>query len=264
MSAKLFVIDDATPDRDLQPPPGTPSDGYEWELRGPQGYAGVAEPFPSNLVIPESDWRGMIEEAEEQLATPWHTCQACNLHVKDQQQTNYCWINAPTYVYEIRRCMEGQEDPSRPMRFSPASAGAIITGYRNVGGWGKPGLEHIIEKGLVPNTIWPDNAIDSRYATPENLAIARRYRGQEWWELTPRSLPELVSAILLRLPVALGYNWWRHEVTGVRLRWLDGTVALDIGNSWGRGWGTDGFGTIQGNRMLPDDAVTLRSARAAA
>lgn len=169
-----------------------------------------------------------------------------------------CWFNAPTHCLEIDRVMQNES----PVSLSPASGACKITNFRNVGGWGKQALEFIIDTGVVPSSMWPDTAIDRQYDTAATNAERGKYRVVEWWELEPRNLDQLMSVLLRRWPVAVGYNWWSHEVTAVNPRWIDGAPALDIDNSWGTSWGTNGRGVLQGNRMLPDDAVVPRTALA--
>jgi hypothetical protein len=251
----MQIINDATPDRDLF----HPGKGRGLDLSDrPRGraYEGVAQPFPDELLIPRSDWQAIIQEQEEQESRLIDICDRAGLKVKDQQQTSYCWVNGPTHCTEIVRLLQNQPMVS----LSPASAGAQITGYRNEGGWGKTALEFILSNGLVPSDKWPDNAIDRRYATAENLALAKKYRDDEWFELEPGNLDQLGSAVLRRIPVAVGYNWWSHEVSAVALKMVDGEPALIIDNSWGQSYGTKGRGVIQGRRMLPDDAVAPRTA----
>jgi hypothetical protein len=168
-----------------------------------------------------------------------------------------CWINAPVFCVEITRHIQGDKHVS----LSPASAGARIKNFRNSGGWGKEGLEFLAEHGVCPSAQWPDNAIRREHDTPANRELSKRYRVDEWWELEPRNLDHLVSAILRRKPVAVGYNWWRHEVTALGLVWTGSpeNVQLLIGNSWSTQWGDKGYGTLEGRKRLPDDAVCPRS-----
>jgi hypothetical protein len=224
----MQIINDATPDRDLfHPGKGR---GLDLSAR-PRGraYEGVAQPFPDELLIPRSDWQAIIQEQEEQESRLIDICDRAGLKVKDQQQTSYCWVNGPTHCTEIVRLLQNQPMVS----LSPASAGAQITGYRNEGGWGKTALEFILSN-----------------------------RDDEWFELEPGNLDQLGSAVLRRIPVAVGYNWWSHEVSAVALKMVDGEPALIIDNSWGQSYGTKGRGVIQGRRMLPDDAVAPRTALA--
>jgi hypothetical protein len=260
-TSKLYpgemVIDDGTPAAVTDPPPGQRR-GLNLKLRTDEGYAGVADLFPSELLIPRSEWQARIQEMEERKSRLSDISLAAGLPHKDQNGTNYCWINAPVHCVEIVRVIQNE-----PMVIlSPASCGGPIKNFRNDGGWGKEGLEYIIAHGIVPADKWPANAISRSYWTEENKRLALRYRVTEWWELRPRNLDQLITCLLLRLPVAVGYNWWRHEVTGCDAVWLDNTVALRIRNSW-KAWGENGFGVLQGSKMLPDDAVVPRVALAA-
>lgn len=220
-----------------------------------------ATAFPKELLIPRSEWQARIKEIEETKTRLSDIANRRNLPCKDQGQTNYCWINAPTYAMEQLRVAQGQ----KMVILSAASGGAKIKGFRNVGGWGQEALEFIAENGLVPQDRWPMNAIVRQYDTDENWKLAKKYRCLEWWSLDPNNDDELISCLLRRWPVAVGYNWWGHEVTAVDAVWLDGTHAGRIRNSWTMNWPTQGamgYGILQGRKLTPDDAVVPRSARA--
>lgn len=241
-----------------------PDFGRGLALPGPagRGYQGVADPFPGSLIIPRSEWQGRIAERTERKVQLSDLCIADGLPCKNQQSTNYCWVNAPTHCMEILGVLQHQPQ----VILSPASAGAQIKQFQNVGGWGKEALEWIAEKGVAPVSLWPANAIDRRYLTPESTEAALAFRAVEWWELEPANLDQLVSCLLRGIPVAGGYNWWSHEVTLLDPVWVDGTVAIRIRNSWGMDWpspGAGGFSVLQGSRMLPDDQVAPRVTMAA-
>lgn len=249
-----IVINDDSP-AELHDPNGNGT-GLELGLRGPRDYeyGAAASPFPPKLLIPMSEMRARIEEQEALKTRLSDLIRYKKLPPKNQESTNYCWINAPTHCTEIIRLKQNQ-----PMVIlSPASAGAQIKGFRNVGGWGREGLLWIIEHGLTPVSLWPANAIDRRYLTPAATAAARDYRVTEWNELQPRNLQQLASMLLRGIPVAVGFNWWGHLVTAVDAVWLDGALAIRIRNSW-LNWGDYGFGILQGSKALPDDAVAPRA-----
>ena len=167
-----------------------------------------------------------------------------------------CWVNSPTYAVEVVRLVQNQ----KMVLLSPASAGAQIKHYRNEGGWGKEALQWISDRGLVPVDQWPANAIDPKFATDENLRLAKDYRCTEWWELSTDDMQEIWSCLLLDIPVCVGLSWWRHEVTYIDVDWIDGDIAIVFRNSWGTSYGNNGYSILQGQRMYPDDAVAPRQA----
>lgn len=252
-----FIIDDST-NNDLLFPKSRRRGLLLDRPREGMAYEGAAEPFPSSLLIPRSEWQARIEERKKRKITCRDRCKAAGLPPKDQGRTNYCWINAPTYCCEVMRVLQNQP----LVILSPASAGAQIKGYRNVGGWGKEGVQWISEHGLVPVEKWPANAISRQYATADNIAIAKNYRIDRWIELDPNNLDHLISAVLRDHPVAIGLSWWSHEVSAVDADWVDGEGVVVIRNSWGQ-WGDDGYGTLRGRKALPDDAVSPASMVAA-
>lgn len=208
-------------------------------------------PFPSSLLIPRSEWDDRIEEMERTKSRISDLLDQAGLTVLDQNGTNYCWINAPVHCVEIMRVIQGEP----LVRLSPASCGGPIKNYRNVGGWGSEGLKYIVEHGIVPQAQWPANAIKREYDTPETRELRKRYRVSEWFDLRPRNEDELLSLLFHRIPVAIGLNWWSHEITGIDPVTLgNGKYGVRINNSWGLSYGTKGRSILSGTKHLPDDA----------
>lgn len=256
-----YITDDtdieAALDTYLKPPEGM-STGYQPEMRAgaPDDYAygAAAKPFPRELEIDESEWPDRIKEMEERKTRVTDLIALAGLPCKNQASTNYCWMNAPVAALETRRVVQNQE----MVILSPASGAAPIKGFRNQGGWGFEALQWLAERGVVPVENWPANAIDRRYYTEENKQLALNYRVDEWWELKPRNLKQLMSCLLRRIPIAVGLNWWRHEVLYVDPLWVNGRAAVRMRNSWGMNWpnaGAAGYSVLQDSKMLPDDAV---------
>jgi hypothetical protein len=256
LSAAEPIIHETSPIKLIETPDGM-SRGLDLGLRGPGDYeyGAVADPFPPELLIPMGEVQARIQEMEATKSRISDLIRAVQLPPKDQARTNYCWGNAPTHCCEIVRVQQGL-----PMVIlSPASACAQIKNYKNVGGWGQEALQFIVDRGLVPVDHWPANAIDPKYATPANKQLALNYRVVEWNELKPRNLQQLLSMLLRRIQVAVGYSWWQHEIVACDPVWIDGAPAVRIRNSW-LGWGDYGFGILQGSRALPDDACAPRTA----
>lgn len=206
-------------------------------------------------IVPRDEWVDRIEEMERTKTRLSDLVLRAGLPCKDQNGTNYCWINAPVHCVEVVRVLQNEE----MVILSPASCGAKIKNFRNVGGWGTEGLEFIIEHGVVPVSMWPANAISRRYDIAGAWEEAKKYRVTEWWDIKPRDLDELFSVLFARIPVAVGYDWWGHEVTAYDPVHLgNGEFGVRIRNSWGMAWGDRGFSVLKGRKMLPDDAVAPR------
>jgi hypothetical protein len=230
--------------------PDDRGDGY--------GYSGTADQFPAELLIPESEWEPRVKEMEERKTRTSDLVQQAGLPHKDQNGTNFCWINAPTYAMEVTRVIQNQ-----PMVIlSPASCGSIIKGFRNNGGWGLEGLRFISNRGVVPVSMWPANAIKKQYDTPAAWEEAKKYICLEWWEAKPRNFAQHFSMLLRRASCAVGLNYWSHEVTDEDPVFLDGEPCVRFRNSW-KGYGTNGYAIRRGNKKFADDCVAPRVAVAA-
>ncbi len=222
--------------------------------RQPLGSLGFAKPFDLPL-IPRSEWAGRIEEQDATRSSLHHLRLTLNVPVKNQKKTNYCWINAPVCCVETVRAVQGNQY----VELSPASCGALIKGYRDVGGWGTEGIKFIVSHGIAPVSLWPANAIDSRYDTADVKRERQKYRISEWYELQPDNFEQLATCLLLNIPIAVGYNWWGHEVTAIRLvKPGRNTYGIVIANSWGGSWEDNGYGVLTEGKGTPDDAIGPR------
>lgn len=223
----------------------------------PHGSIAYAAPFNSPL-IPRSEWREMIEERERKKMRIFDLMAQAGLTPLHQGSTNYCWINGVVHCVEILRVVQGQE----LIRLSPASCGGPITGYRNVGGWGSQGLKYVSENGIVPQSMWPANAIDRRYDTPETRAVRQNFRCDQWWDLRPRNFEQLVTCLLLGFPVSTAFNWWRHLVTAIDpVLMPDGSVGILTSNS-GLGRDRNGYTVLSGSKAVPDEQIALQTVTA--
>lgn len=252
--SNAVVINDDTPDSALVPPEGM-SKGLIERDRSIELPSGLMAPFDLPL-IPREEWKERCEEMERTKTRLSDLIRAAGLKCKDQNGTNYCWINAPTYCVEVLRVVQGN-----PIVYlSPASVGSRIKGFRNVGGWGTEGLEYIAKNGVVPVELWPANAISKSYDKPEAWERAKDFVVSEWYDLQPRNLDQLFTCLFNRIPVACGYNHWSHETTALDPLWKSGKPATGNMNSWSESWGDKGYFVMEGNKMYPDDQIAPRVA----
>lgn len=213
--------------------------------------------FPSELIIDPSEYKERIKEKDAKKNWVSNLCDNVGSIVKNQASTPFCWINAGCRCMEIARVVQGEPQ----VVLSPASAGAPITGFVARGGYGTEGVQWLSEHGACPVENWPANAIQRKYYTEENKAIALKYRIDSWWDLHQGNTNELASCLLRDIPVAAGLGWWSHEITFTFLAIAaNGDVVFGFDNSWGTSWGDNGRGILVQSKARFDDANAIRAA----
>jgi hypothetical protein len=205
-------------------------------------------------LIPREEWPDRIADMERTKSRLSDLVLQAGIKSKDQRSTNYCWINGVVTAIETIRCVMGQ--PYVPL--SSASAGCIIKNFRNVGGWGQEGLEHVVKLGVCSEELWPNAAIDRKYYTEEAKAEALLNRCTEWYDLPPGTLDATMTCLFHRIPVAVGYNHWGHEVCAMDPVMQGGEFGVRHRTSWSDSWGENGFGILMGRKAIPDDACAPR------
>lgn len=224
-------------------------------VESPVGSLTFASQFPGPL-IKRPDWSAMIKEREERGQTLQRIMLDAGVKVKDQGRTNYCWAFAPVSALELNRAAAGLPY----VDLSPTSVAARVKNFRNVGGFGTQALQELATRGVNAASQWPTNAIDRKYDNQQSRVQANSFRQTEWWDLQPKNLDELITALLLGLPCPVVYMWWGHQVLAIDPVEVEpGSFGVRILNSWGTRWGDKGFAIIRGSRVLPDEAYAARA-----
>jgi len=202
--------------------------------------------------IAETRWSQLIKEQKERRR---RISDLINFAPLDQNGTNYCWCNGVVNTMRIMRRQMGLPF----IDLSPASVAAPIKNYSNQGGWGQEALEYIRLHGVAPVSDWPANAISRSYFD-KCVESRKNFIAREWFEIAPNNFKQLVSCLLQNIPVAVGYNWWSHEVCACDVdETSPGVYVILIWNSWGN-WGDKnslgipGFSYLSRAKATPDDA----------
>lgn len=206
-------------------------------------------------IIPRAEWPDRIADMERTKSRLSDLVLQAGIKSKNQASTNFCWINGVVTGVETIRCLAGL--PYVPL--SSASGACIIKNFRNQGGWGSEALEHLVQYGVCSEALWPNAAIDRKYLTEEAKAEALKYRCTEWYDLQPRNFDQLMTCLFNRIPVAIGLNWWGHEICAMDpVMPTPGKFGTNIRNSWGDDYGQNGFAVLSESKSTPDDACAAR------
>jgi hypothetical protein len=224
----------------------------------PYGSLEYMKPFDIPL-IPRSKWPDLVAEMEAKKTRVSDLLLSNGIPSLDQDGTNYCWFNAVTGCVVVTRLRMGLPYEA----LSPASGAAQLKNYRNEGGWGGEALQWITKNGVASAAVWPPNAISRKYKTPESDADALNHVVTEWYDLESRNFDQMYTMLLLGIPVAIGLNWWSHEVMACDPVWQAGKPLVRFRNSWSDSYGDKGFNVLSESKATPDDACCPTVAKAA-
>ena len=177
----------------------------------------------------------------------------------DQNGRGYCWAHSTTSCMLLIRAMQGEPFAD----LSAYAVACIIKGFRDQGGWCSQSLEFIAQRGIPTSEFWPQRSVDRANDNAQTWANAAKYKCTEWMDLEPRNKAQLVTCLLLNIPVATDFNWWSHSVCTMDLVSVN-PFRTRILNSWGA-WGPDkdGSGILEGSKAIPDGAICPRVAMGA-
>lgn len=250
----MLIIDDSNAHKFANETPDGCGRGYvprDW-AKQPYGsvYGAVGYDGP---IIPRTEWDARIDEMTEKK----QSLADLNVPVKHQSSTNFCWWNAPVHCMEILNVANG----GKYVELSAASGACRQNGFRNEGGWTATSIQRLVDVGVNTVEEWPNATINRKYDTAATRQSALKWRLTEWWELpnTRNRFDIMMTCLFLGFPVAIGLNWWGHEVTAIKpMRIERGRYGVLIDNSWGKDWGDNGRSVLDESRGTPDDAQAPR------
>ena len=218
-----------------------------------------SEPFttPFSLpLIPRSEWADRIQEMEQTKSRLTDLGKQHGITVKSQDGIGYCWAFGTVTACEYARARMGLPH----VELSATSVAGPIKNYADRGGWGKEAFDYIVPKGIAPTSMWPEvpTGRNPRYDTPESQAERQKFRFTEWFEIRRGDFDALMTALLNRMPAAIGLNWWGHLVCALDPVALPGGgFGVRIQNSWGTNWSEGGFGILTQSKATPDDITVV-------
>lgn len=219
--------------------------------RCPVGYLGdVAPPFDLPL-IPQSEWQSRLDAkiaSKSQLSDIRNRgMNGQPIPSRDQDGYPYCWAHSSTSACLIARAVSNQPYAD----LSAFAVACIIMNYKRSGGWGSLSLEWIANNGIPTSDTWPQQSTSRSNDTPAMRANAATNKVTEWMDGEPRNVDQLVTCLLLGIPVVVDYNWWSHSVCALDLVSIN-PLQIRIWNSWGDSWSQNGTGILEGKRAIPD------------
>ena len=255
-----IIITDQNYQQFLAPPPGQgmgciPRDFAQY----PQGYLLCAKPFDLPL-IPESEWQARLDAqvaAKAQLSDIRNRGNnGSPIPSRDQDGVGYCWCHSGTSAVLIARAI--MNEPY--LDLSAFAVGCMIKGFRDEGGFGAEGVEFIASKGIPTSQYWPQQSMSRSNDNPTTWANAALHKNLEWMDLAesgPLVKQQLVTCLLLGIPVVTDFNWWSHSVLTIDLVSI-APFRTRILNSWGDSWSENGTGILEGNKAIPNGALGVR------
>lgn len=243
-----FVITEDT----MSPPDGYKSGLVERDYQqNPVGYN--SKPFTLPL-IPEREWQSRLDRQKTLKSQLSDFRRRGNfggiIPSTDQNGKGYCWAHSTISAMMLLRAV--QNEPY--VELSAYAVACIIKNYRDQGGWGSQSLEFVAQHGCPSAEFWPQRSMSRANDNPAMRANALKHRVSEWMDLQPRNKAQLVTCLLLGIPVVSDFNWWGHSVCSMDIVSLN-PFRTKIWNSWGDRWGDNGEGILEGNRAIPDGMI---------
>lgn len=259
-----ILINDGNYTQHLTPPAGMGSGLVPRDFgTHPLGYLACAKPFDLQL-IPENEWQARLDgrvAAKAQLSDVRNTgMYGSPVPSRDQNGKGYCWAHSGVSAHLIVRALNG-------LPYADLSAYAVacqIKHFQDEGGWGSEGVEWQANNGVPTSATWPQQSMSRANVNDAMKSDAAKHLITEWMDLDPGQMKaQLVTCLLLGIPVVTDFNWWSHSVCAIDLVKLN-PFTIRIWNSWGDSWSENGTGLLEGSKAMPDAALAPRVVSASA
>jgi hypothetical protein len=223
---------------------------------------------PSEMTLyPESELEDRLKEQWERKQSLYHLWQIYDNGkqpaVFSQGSWGYCWGYSTTNAVMFARCAQGMPY----VRLSAHSVSWTLRNGANRGGWCGESAKFIFDRGIVPESIWPNQG-SKNYGGWEE---ARKYRIHEEYRDPARPIhgqqltgQQIVTCALNNHPMACDDMEWAHSVCYPACVVLEKGVIARMGwNSWAN-WGDKGWFISRSQRlpMQPDGAIAIRTVTA--
>lgn len=224
----------------------------------PVGCLSVASAF-DYPIIPPSEYSARIKEREALKSQLSDVREIGNFggRIKslNQGRYGYCWAHSTVQGLKIVRALNNQ--PYVPL--SAFMVASIIKNYRDEGGYNAESLSFACNVGVTSEEFWPEGRVDSRLDTPAMRANAALHKCTQFTDLSPRRFDQLMTLLLLGIPVMIDLMWWGHSVLAMDpVEHEPGAFGARIWNSWSDQWGLNGMGVLTQSRATPDAAAAPR------
>lgn len=203
----------------------------DWD-KHPVGSMSFAAPFSLPL-IPRDEWRDRIESGKGDWLGD--LAEFAKIPVLNQGQVGYCHAFSPAAAVMAQRASQGL--PYREL--SASSIGGPVTGFRNAGAWIGDDLKQIVNHGVATTKTYPMLTTDNHWNAAAKAEAAQN-KVTEWWDGEPRNFAQVMTCLLLRIPVCVAYHWWGHAVTLLSPIYENGKFGVEGPNSWGPSWSYGG------------------------
>lgn len=184
---------------------------------------------------------------------------SANVPCLDQGQIPFCHAYSPAAAMMGLRALSGQP----LVLLSPGYLGSMVTGGRARGAWIIDDLRILAKNGIASQEFVPHNFVGLKFRDGAH-ADASKYKCEEWYDFPrdSKAWQRMLTCLCYRIPVCTGHNWWGHAVTAFDPVWdaKKRRLMARFRNSWGSGYGEDGWFLMEEGKGRPDEAYAPRVA----